>query len=235
MSIRKRSVFNWSGGKDSALALWKAMSSGEYKIASLLTTILETDQRSSLHGIPRAILQEQADSIGLPLHVVELPQKRSGKEYENTMSGAVGHFKSQGVTHFLFGDICLRDIRSYREKHLVPQGITVVEPLWGKTTEEVMEEFLCSGFKTVIVTAAEKPGKKYIGKTIDKELIASFPEGLDICGENGEYHTLCYDGPLFSRPIGFSLGEAQCYSYDVWTEDGSLLTFPYWYAEIDQA
>lgn len=230
---RKKAIFNWSGGKDSALALLKAIQSGEYEIVALLTTVNKDTKRSTMHAIPESLLQRQADSIGIPLHVVDMTPKGDISDYNTVMYEVTQTYKVQGVTHFIFGDIYLHDVRSYREKQLTPHGIEVVEPLWDKTSEEVVGEFLQSGLKTVIVTTwAEKLSREYIGKTIDKQLIELLPPDIDVCGENGEYHTLCYDGPLFRYPVPFSLGEPFLFSHEVGMEDGSKQTFSYWFANI---
>lgn len=233
MHNRKKAVFNWSGGKDSALALLKALRSGEYDIVSLLTTVNRDSRRSTMHAIPESLLRMQADSIGLPIHVVDLTPKGDMSDYEHAMQAAVGRFSAQGVRHFIFGDIYLHDVRSYREKQLARYGIGVVEPLWDKPPAEVIEEFLASGLRTVIVTTmADKLGREYIGRTIDRGLVESLPADVDPCGENGEYHTLCYDGPLFRRPVPFVLGEPFLFSHEVGLEDGSRKTFSYWFAGI---
>ena len=135
---REKAVFNWSGGKDSALALYKAQQSGAYEIVSLLTTVNRDSARSSMHGIPVGLLRRQADSIGLPLYTIDLTPNGTMENYEEAMAAAVGHFKDMGADRFIFGDIFLHDVRSYREKQLSPYGITVVEPLWGKSTADIM-------------------------------------------------------------------------------------------------
>jgi len=232
-SEKKKAVFNWSGGKDSALALYKALQSGEYDIISLLTTVNKDTRRSSMHAIPVSLLQAQADAIGLPLYIVDLMPQGDMAGYEDAMNKAVNHFKDLGVGHFIFGDIFLHDVRSYREKQLSPYGIEVVEPLWDRTSEEIIEEFLASGLKTIIVTTmANLLGKEYIGRLIDRPFIESLPEGIDPCGENGEYHTFCYDGPIFRKPVPFLLGEPLNFSYDVGMEDGTTQTFTYWFANL---
>ena len=150
---RIKAVFNWSGGKDSAHALWRARQSELYDIVALLTTINRDSQRSSMHGIPLPLLQAQADSIGIPLHIVNLTPQGNLENYAEAMTCAALHFKEQGVTHFIFGDIYLHDVRAYRERQLAPLGIEVVEPLWGVVSSEiVMQQYLASGLKTVIVT-----------------------------------------------------------------------------------
>lgn len=233
---RIRAVFNWSGGKDSAHALWRAVRSGEYEIVALLTTVDRDTRRSSMHGIPMPLLQAQAESIGIPLYVVDLTPKGGMEEYGAAMSRAVGHFRTQGVTHFIFGDIFLHDVRKYREQQLAPYGIGVVEPLWGESSEKVMRDFLATGLKTVVVTTtAGGLGSAAIGRTVDAAFIASLPAGADPNGENGEYHTFCYDGPLFRKPVPFRLGEPFSRSYDIRLEDGTTETFAYWFADLQEA
>lgn len=230
-----KAVFNWSGGKDSALALWKAMQSGEYEIIALLTTVNRATYRSTMHGIPLNLLEQQAASIGIPLYVVDLTPKGNMEDYETAMYKAVEHFKAEGVTHFIFGDIFLHDVRAYRERQLAPHDIAVAEPLWDKTSEEIMEEFLASGIRTVIVTTtATALGAEYIGRAIDRALVLSLPEGTDVCGENGEYHTFCYDGPLFTTPIPYELGEPVLQHYPVRLEDGTEQTYSYWFANLNE-
>ena len=199
---RIKAVFNWSGGKDSAHALLRAMQSGKYEIVALLTTVNRDTHRSTMHGIPTALLQAQADSIGIPLHIVDLTPKGNMEDYGAAMSRAVEHFKAQGVTCFIFGDIFLHDVRKYREQKLAPHGIGIAEPLWGKSSSDVMHDFLASGLRTVIVTTmADSLGADAVGREIDPAFIASLPAGVDPNGENGEYHTFCYDGPIFRTPV----------------------------------
>lgn len=228
-----KAVFNWSGGKDSALALWKVLQSGEYEVISLLTTVNKQNQRSFMHAIPVALLQKQAESIGIPLYVAELKPGGEMQGYEEVMCEAVRYFLGRGVTHFIFGDIFLHDVKIYRERQLQPYGITVVEPLWGKTSIEIMEEFLVSGLRTVVVTTmAEKLGKNFIGRTVDAGFIEDLPDDADVCGENGEYHTFCYAGGMFRQPVGFALGEPLYRTYPVKQDDGTEKDYAYWFANL---
>lgn len=181
---RIKAVFNWSGGKDSAHALLRAMQSGKYEIVALLTTVNRDTHRSTMHGIPTALLQAQADSIGIPLHIVDLTPKGNMEDYGAAMSHAVEHFKAQGVTCFIFGDIFLHDVRKYRERQLAPHGIGVAEPLWGESSGGVMHDFLASGLRTVIVTTmADSLGADAVGREIDPAFMASLPAGVDPNGE----------------------------------------------------
>lgn len=231
-----KAVFNWSGGKDSAHALLRAIESEKYEIVALLTTVNRDTHRSTMHGIPLTLLEAQAASIGIPLYIVDLTPKGNMEDYSSAMSQAVQHFKDLGVTHFIFGDIFLHDVRQYREQQLAPYDIKVVEPLWGKSSEKVMEDFLSSGLKTIIVTTmADGLGAVAIGKLIDREFVASLTSlstEIDPNGENGEYHTFCYDGPIFQYPIAFHLGEAFSQSYDIRLDDGTVQTYSYWFANL---
>ena len=193
----QKAIFNWSGGKDSAHALLKVLNSAEYQIIALCTAVDPKTKRSTLHNLPICILKRQAKSIGLPLYVI---QNSSTSFIQN-----IKMFKSKGVSHFIFGDIFLDGVRQYREEKLAPFGITVVEPLWGKTSREIMNEYLRTGLKAIIINATEKIGVNAIGRELDKAFVESLPSDIDPNGENGEYHTLCYDGPIFRKRVSFHL------------------------------
>jgi len=231
MNKSEKVVFNWSGGKDSALALQKLMKDGRYEVVSLLTTINSDTGTSSIHSIPVTILEKQAQSIGIPLYKVWV--SKDLKNYETSMTEVVTHFKKRGVSCFAFGDIFLADIKAYREGKLNPLGIEVLEPLWNMTSEEVIRDFLASGIKTkLIVTQADKLTAAYIGKDLDSELVASFPENVDLCGENGEYHTLAYDGDIFRNTVEFQISETIMISHDILLDSGETKRFNYWQAVI---
>ena len=231
----KKAVFNWSGGKDSVLAFNILQQSNEYNIVSLLTTVNSETKRSSMHGIPVALLQEQASSIGIPLYLMEYAPGEEMKGYESCMLKAVEHFKKQEVNHFAFGDIFLHDVRSYREQKLNPLGIEVVEPLWGKKTAEVMQDFLQSGFKTIVVcTMTDLLNETFIGRLINKSFTENLPPGVDIMGENGEYHSFCFDGPIFKYPIPYQLGKPFIFSHTFNMEDGTEKTYNYWCADLNE-
>lgn len=230
-----RAVFNWSGGKDSAHALLRAQQSGEYEIIALITTVNRSTCCSTMHDIPLYLLQMQAESIGIPLHCVDVTPKGNMEDYNAAMSVAVDYFKRQNVDSFIFGDIFLHDVRAYRQKQLSPYGIEVVEPLWGKTSEEVMKDFLSSGLRSVVVTTmADLLGSAAIGMEIDSDFVDSLPSGVDPNGENGEYHTFCYDGPIFQYPIPFSLGKPFIRSYDIRLDSGITKRYSYWFADLKQ-
>ena len=232
----KKAVFNWSGGKDSALALYKVLQEGVFDVVALLTTVNRNSRRSTMHGIPLPLLQQQAESIGIPLYVVDLTPRGDMEDYESAMSKAVEHFREAGVRHFIFGDIFLHDVRSYREKELAPYGIEVVEPLWDKSSEEIMEEFLASGLRTIVVTTtAEVLDERFLGRHIDRDFIRDLPPGTDPCGENGEYHTFCYAGGMFRTPIPYRLGNPMRASYPVRLDDGTEKYYTYCFADLQTA
>ena len=158
------------------------------------------------------------------------------EDYSAAMDRAVRRYREEGVTHFIFGDIFLHDVRRYREERLAPAGIEVVEPLWGESSEQVMRGFLSSGLRTVVVTTmADGLGAEAIGREIDAAFVASLPAGTDPNGENGEYHTFCYDGPIFREAVPFRLGKPFAQSYDIRLDDGSVRTYGYWFADLQAA
>jgi uncharacterized protein (TIGR00290 family) len=231
MNQSKKAVFNWSGGKDSALALQTVLQGNQFDVVSLLTTINEETLTSSIHSIPVEILSKQSVSIDIPFYTVVVAKDL--KNYDSKMSETIDHFKKQAVTHFIFGDIYLADVKTRRESKLNPLGIEVVEPLWYKSSAEIIDEFLKSGIKTkIIVTRADKLNQAFIGKELDQNTVNSFPEDIDVCGENGEYHTLSYAGGLFKKDIDFSISQTSKTSYDIKLDNGETKTFEYWKADI---
>ena len=231
MNERKKAVFNWSGGKDSALALQTILTENQFEVIALLTTINEETLTSSIHSIPVEILSKQADSIGIPLYTVLFAKDL--KNYDDKMRETVDHFKKQGVTHFIFGDIFLADVKTYRQNKLNPLGIEVVEPLWDKSSARVIDDFLKSGIKTkIIVTRADKLDQTFIGKDLDQNTVSSFPDDIDVCGENGEYHTLSYAGGIFKKDIAFSILRVTKISYDIGLDNGQTKSFEYWQADL---
>ena len=203
-----KSVFNWSGGKDSALALYNVQRNPEFSVEKLLTTMNVENDRISMHGVRAALLEAQAGSIGIPLHKIELGQSTDAEEYNRLMSAIMLDFKSQGYTHSIFGDIFLEDLRKYRETRLSECGFLASFPLWQKNTKALMSEFLEMGFKTIVVCVKEELlDKSFAGRIIDESFLDDLPTNVDPCGENGEFHTFVFDGPLFKKPIQFEIGD----------------------------
>ena len=203
-----KSFFNWSGGKDSALALYYAQKSEEYAIQKLLTNINGVHRRISMHGVREELLESQAESIGLPLQKIILPEEPSMQEYENTMKNTVEELYREKFTHAFFGDIFLEDLKVYRERQLSKACIKCVFPLWKTDTATLIKKFLELGFKTIVVCVNEKfLDKTFCGRIIDENFLKDLPENVDACGENGEFHTFVFDGPLFRHPVKFTKGE----------------------------
>jgi uncharacterized protein (TIGR00290 family) len=200
--------FNWSGGKDSALALYHVRQSGEWNVQRLLTTVTEDFQRVSMHGVREELLERQAESLGIPLVKCRLPAAASMQIYDARMMEVIARFKTEGIETALFGDIFLEDLRAYREETLAQSGIRAAFPLWKRNTRELIHEFVDLGFKAIIVCVNERRlNKSFAGRFIDREFIRDYPDTMDICGENGEYHSFVFDGPIFKQPIAFAVGE----------------------------
>lgn len=202
----KKCIFNWSGGKDSALALYYCLKDPELDIKYLVTTINDAVDRISMHGVRVELLIKQAESIGIPLYQVRLPEMPGMKEYDDIMRATMQHFTSEGITYAVFGDIFLQDLKDYRDARLAEAGMTGIYPLWQSDTKELIDEFLSLGFGTVIACTQERL-ERIVGKEITPELIQSLPEDVDVCGENGEFHTFAFKGPIFKTEIGYRTGE----------------------------
>ncbi|MGG1572750.1 diphthine--ammonia ligase [Fictibacillus sp. NRS-1165] len=200
--MAKKIVVSFSGGKDSMLALHKLLESNEYEVDSLLTTINEDHRRTSIHGIREEILDAQAKSLGFRVRKVKIPTVCTNEIYEERMREEMDKLSEAGIRHVMFGDIFLADIREYRESKLKQAGIGGVFPLWGRKSAELIDEFLSLGYRTVITTLDQtKLDKDFLGREINRDWIADIPENVDPCGENGEFHTMVVNGPLFSREI----------------------------------
>jgi uncharacterized protein (TIGR00290 family) len=199
---------NWSGGKDSSLCLHYIQQDKNYSVDCLLTSVNAVHNRISMHGVRRELLAAQAVSIGLPLITIELPEQPGMSEYELAMMSKIEGLKKNGYTHAVFGDIFLEDLKQYREQKLSTFDISCLFPLWKISTKQLMEEFLSLGFKAIIVCINEKfLDKSFCGRIIDESFVRDLPENVDVCGENGEFHSFVYDGPIFKSPIPFIKGE----------------------------
>jgi uncharacterized protein (TIGR00290 family) len=216
----QRSVFNWSGGKDSALALYHCLKNPELDIRYLVTTVNDAVDRISMHGVRRELLIKQAESIGIPLYQIRLPEMPDMETYDNTMRQHLEFFRSEGVTHSIFGDIFLEDLKKYRDERLAEVGMVGVYPLWKRDTSELINEFLSLGFGTVIACVQERL-ERIVGKEITPELIQSLPDDVDVCGENGEFHTFTFKGPIFKNEIKYKTGEKVFKEYKAPENTGS--------------
>jgi len=206
--MRRSVLLSWSGGKDSSLALWQMTRNREYEVKALLTTVTEDFNRVSMHGVRRSLLHAQASSLGMPLEEVWIPKKASNKIYEERMKEILTKYKERGIKQVAFGDLFLRDIRAYREERLAQIGMGGVFPLWGRDTRELAKEFIKVGFRAVIccVDPRKLPGE-FCGRDYDSAFLESIPAAVDPCGENGEFHTFVFAGPIFSRAIPITRGQ----------------------------
>ncbi len=233
---KHKTYFNWSTGKDSALALHYLLQDERYSIDALITTVNSHYNRVSMHGLRRELLIAQTNALNIPASIIELPEMPSMEIYEHKMLETVSRLKNNGFTHSAFGDIFLEDLRTYREKQLEAQGFKAVFPIWKKNTKALIHEFLDLGFKTIIVCANSKYfNEDFVGTIIDRHFIDHLPEDVDPCGENGEFHTFCFDGPIFNNPIPFTVGEKVYREYNNPNTDDSICKpdkYGVWYCDL---
>jgi uncharacterized protein (TIGR00290 family) len=205
--MRESVVVSWSGGKDSALALDAVVRGGEFRVASLLTTVAEGLERVQIQNVRRELIERQAEALGLPLRCVRISRGARNAEYEERVGGALDDFRETGVRRVVFGDLFLEDIRQYRERLLARSGMAGLYPLWGRDTRALLGEFVGRGFKAVVTSVdARALDESFAGAEVDGDFLKRLPTGVDPCGENGEFHTFVYDGPPFARPVGFARG-----------------------------
>jgi uncharacterized protein (TIGR00290 family) len=201
-------LFCWSGGKDSAMALHTLLQQQQFRVTALLTTVTEGYDRISMHGVRRELLLQQAESIGLPLHEVRIPPQCVNPIYEARMEHALRIFYDQGVRKVAFGDIFLEDLRAYREKNLARIGMTALFPIWKRDTRELIREFHANRFRAIATCIDPKTlSADLVGRELDRSFFRDLPPSADPCGENGEFHTFVFDGPIFRWPIPVRTGE----------------------------
>lgn len=235
--LKTPSFFNWSGGKDAALALHKALLSGEYDIQYLLTSFNSVHNRVSMHGVRRSLTEAQAAAIGLPLITVELSEDPSMGEYETKMREALTVLRDKGCYTSIYGDIFLEDLRTYREEKLKSGGLECVFPLWKTDTAVLIKEFVDTGFKAVIACVnAAFLDKNFCGRLIDESFINDLPKNVDPCGENGEFHSFVFDGPIFKQPVKFKQGRTTYKQYEVSrlnNVDDVKKKYGFWFCDLE--
>jgi uncharacterized protein (TIGR00290 family) len=205
---RAKALISWSSGKDSAFALHEVLRAGEFDVVGALTTVTETFGRVSIHGVRQEILRAQLDAAGLPSRIVPIPYPCPNEIYEARMGEAVVRAVRDGITHIIFGDLFLQDIRAYREQKLAGTGITPVFPLWERPTLQLARQMTASGFEAYIATVdLKKLPAEFAGRKFDAQFLADLPDGIDPCGENGEFHSCVVAGPIFSRRLAVTPGE----------------------------
>jgi uncharacterized protein (TIGR00290 family) len=208
MTSRPKALISWSSGKDSAFALHEVRQAGELDVVGAVTTVTETFGRVSIHGVRQEILLAQLQAANLPPQIVPIPYPCPNEIYEARMGEAVARAMKDGITHMIFGDLYLADIRAYREQKLAGTGITPVFPLWEKPTRPLAQAMIASGLEAYLATVdLKKLPADFAGRKFDDKLLADLPDGVDACGENGEFHTCVVAGPMFSHALAVAAGE----------------------------
>ncbi len=205
---RPRALVAWSSGKDCAWALHALRRTGAVEVAGLLTTVTEAFGRVSMHAVREELLDRQAAALGLPCRKIRIPFPCPNERYEQEMAAALAAARAEGVTHVAFGDLFLEDVRAYREAKLAGAGVAPLFPLWGRPTGPLVREMIEGGLRAVITCVdPRRLDRTFAGRTLDAALLAELPPGVDPCGENGEFHTFAFEGPMFSAPIPITTGE----------------------------
>ena len=205
---RSKALISWSSGKDSAFALHEVRRTGEFEIVGALTTVTETFERVAIHGVRQEILRAQCAAAGLTQRIVPIPYPCPNEVYEARMGQVVAQAAADGMTHMIFGDLYLADIRAYREQKLAGTGITPVFPLWERPTRELARAMIASGLEAYLATVdMKKLPAEFAGRRFDAQLLTDLPDDVDPCGENGEFHTCVVAGPMFSHRLAVTTGE----------------------------
>lgn len=239
--MHKKVLFNWSSGKDSSLALYKLLQNKEYKVEYLFTSVSEKYNRISMHGVRKELLEQQAINIGIPLKILSLPETPTMESYNQAMKKALIPLVNEGIAFSAFGDIFLEDLKKYREEKLADVGLKGLFPLWKIDTRELINEFLDLGFKTIVTCVnSEFLDQSFVGRVIDEKFIQDLPKNVDVCGENGEFHTFTFDGPIFKTPVEFEIGEIVYREYnkpksssnEVCNTNDNAIKYGFWYVDL---
>lgn len=208
MAMRKKTWLSWSSGKDSAWALHVLRQSDEYEVAGLFTTINSAFDRVAMHAVRVELLRRQAQAVGLPLHLIEIPYPCSDAQYAAVMTDFLAKARNDEVRCMAFGDLYLQEVRSYREERMQGTGIEAVFPLWGRPTRELLGEMLAGGLRACLTCVDPRllPAE-FAGCELTPALLDSMPSSIDPCGENGEFHSFVFDGPMFNQPLDIEMGE----------------------------
>ncbi len=205
---RPKALVAWSSGKDSAWALQEARRAGEVEVVGLLTTVTSEFGRVSMHAVREALLEAQAEAVGLPCRTIGIPFPCVNEVYERRMETALGAARAEGVTRVVFGDLFLADVRAYRESRMAGSGVEPLFPLWGRGTAALAREMLAAGLRaTLTCVDPRRLDRSFAGRAFDAALLEDLPPGVDPCGENGEFHTFAWDGPMFRRPLEVAAGD----------------------------
>jgi uncharacterized protein (TIGR00290 family) len=205
--MKEKVLLSWSGGKDAALALYELRESSAYQVVGLLTTVTAEYDRISMHGVRRVLLERQARELGLPLHVVLISTGITDAEYQGKMREEMQRHVEAGVFHVVFGDIFLEDVRRYREENVAQLGVQALFPLWDQPSAELSRSFIDAGFRAIVTCVdSQLLNGAFVGRTFDERFLSELPPSVDPCGENGEFHSFAYDGPIFRHAIEYTKG-----------------------------
>ncbi len=203
-----KALIAWSSGKDSAWALHEVRRAGDVDVVGLLTTVTAEFGRVSMHAVRETLLDRQAEGLGLPCRKVRIPWPCPNEQYEGEMARALAEARAGGISHVIFGDLFLADVRAYREAKMVGSGIEPLFPLWGRDTTQLARAMLAGNLQaTLTCVDPRRLDRSFAGRTFNEALLAALPAGVDPCGENGEFHTFVSDGPMFKEPLEVVLGE----------------------------
>lgn len=206
--MKKKVLMSWSSGKDSAWALYKLQQNPEIDLAGLFCTVTKAFDRVTMHGVRVELLLKQAESIGLPMEVIEIPYPCCNAEYEEIMGQFVASAKNDNIDCFAFGDLFLEDVRNYRAEKMEGTGIEAIFPLWGIPTDRLLTEMIDGGLRMVTTCINPKQiPEEFVGREFNQAFLDALPEHVDPCGENGEFHSFVFDGPMFSERIEISVGD----------------------------
>jgi uncharacterized protein (TIGR00290 family) len=227
----EKAFFNWSGGKDSSLALYHTLQNKSFNIKYLLTNLSAEHNRISMHGVRFELLKLQAESIGIPLTTMQINKNASMEDYNKLVQIKMDFFTSKNINHCFFGDIFLEDLKTYREKQLKKVNVITHFPLWKRPTIDIINEFIDLGFKAKVVSInANLLDKSFAGRELDQSFINDLPKEVDVCGENGEFHSFVYDGPIFKTPVTIKVGDMVKREYK--SDDDSSWDTSFWYADL---
>ena len=206
--MKEKVLLSWSGGKDSALAIHELRKSGKYEVAALLTTITRDYDRICMHGVRSILLEQQAESLGVPAEKIFISKNASNEEYESSMREILERYRAEGVCGVVFGDVFLEDLRKYRKEKLSQIGMKGLFPIWKRDTAELACAFIDLGFEAIVTCAdSNLLDSTLVGRPFDEQFLSMLPEAVDPCGENGEFHSFVSDGPIFQRQIPHTTGE----------------------------
>lgn len=207
-SQKHKTILSWSGGKDSAITLQKLLKDDQLSVDRLLVSINESTNRVSMHGVRKELIEKQAEVLGIPITFLKLPENPSMDEYDTLMEKQMNNLINEGFTHCAFGDIFLEDLKNYREKNLEKIGMKPLFPIWGEDTYQLAQSFIDDGFETIFACVDKsKSVGDFAGKFYSKKFLEEITDDIDPCGENGEFHTFVFDGPIFSEPISYQIGK----------------------------